>query len=473
MISKYENYVTGKTIEIEKDKTNELYKTEIIIKAINKENKMIHKTITQNCLTNTAIKSMFYNLNRGMYSLDDNTFNLSSFGNLLLINNDELVEDKKIDKIDLEKDEVVGFANTFFTNRTYNPIQGTIDKNLTVFDETNGEITICVRFSYDKANGAYSHICFVPSSEYSNDKAEPIYWANKPIEKIILNEGINDNLKFLVFNNKGNPIYLDKNNKIFYNAQINNIGVIKSINKGIKLKDIKIDIEGDIVGFIYNNQVGNYLIICDKGWGNVGAYEFDNNLNYLRKYEDFGVDSVDFNNRSNKCLFFNNYLLFLSNPENQIKIHIYKLNDKNGIDYINTKLIKVNVEDVTCISANKEYIYINYKDNVEDLFKCKILEMQEVNKEGSEDVDIVFKEVITNNVSKHRYNNIFTYNYPLNNSFITELMIGYNSYDTYISTSIYGYGTISKLPVREVKTSNIEILVLYKFIVDMQDKGIY
>ena len=99
--------------------------------------------------------------------------------------------------------------------------------------------------------------------------------------------------------------------------------------------------------------------------------------------------------------------------------------------------------------------------------------MREVEQEGNEELLIKFNEVITNKVIKHRYNNVFTYNYPLNNCFITEIMTSYMQYNHYISTSIFGYGTISKLPIREVKTSNLEILVLYKFIVDMEDKGVY
>lgn len=473
MITTYENYITGEKIELNKDKSNEIYKTEITIKAINDSNEIVSKLITQNCLTKEAIKHMFYNLNRGMYSSDNNTFNLSSFGHLLLINNNDLQENREIKKIDLKKDNVVGFANTFFTNRTSNPLQGTLDKDLTVFNENTGEITICVRFAYDKANGAYSHICFAPSSEYSNEKAEPIYWGNKPIERIGLSNAIQDNLKFLIFDINGNPFFYNKYDKYFYKCFINNIGEVKSIELGSKYKEVLNDLEGEVVGFTYNNQTGNYFIVTDKGLGNVGLYEYNNNLNYLRNYTDFGVDSVDFSSRSNKILFFNNYLLFLANYENELKIHFYKLNNENGVEYIKTQLIQSNISEISCISTNKEYIYINYKDNTDDIYKCKLLELQELITEGINEVDIALKEVITNNVIRHRYNNIFTYNYPLNNTFITELMPYYNSFKTYLSTSIFGYGTISKLPVRDVKTSNIEILVLYKFIVDMQDKGIY
>jgi len=471
MISTYKNFLTGQEIQIEKDKDNELYKTEITIKALNENNEIIHETITQNCLTNTAIKNMFYNLNRGVNSLDDYTFNLSSFGHLLLINNSELKEDKKNVKIDLEKDKIVGFANTFFTNRTSNPLQGTIDKTLTTFDEETGEITICVRFSYDKAHGAYSHICFAPASEFANEKAEPIYWANKPIEKIELVNELKDNLKFLLFNSQGVPVYLDKNERAFYKCFINNIGRVKSINKGQKVAEIKQDIKGDISGFVYHN--GNYYLVEDKGWGFVGLHEYNSNLNFLRTYEDFKVDNMDFNSRSNKCLFFKDYLIFLPNYENDLKLHVYKLNNENKVDFVKTELIQSNVADITCISANKEYIYLNYKDRNNGFFKCKLIDMQEVQQEETEEIVIEFNEVITNNVIKHRYNNIFTYNYPLNNCFITELMYSYMAYNHYLSSSIFGYGTISKLPVREVKTANIEILVLYKFIVDMEDKGIY
>lgn len=160
-------------------------------------------------------------------------------------------------------------------------------------------------------------------------------------------------------------------------------------------------------------------------------------------------------------------LYYYSNSAN---LNIYKLNDDNNIVFKKTILLKENVKEISCISNNGEYIYLNYiKD---DIAHVSLFNFKEQIIEGTEDKEVILTELITNKLKAHRINNIYTYTYPLKDSFITTAGDGYNTYSNYISHSIFNFGSISLLPQVGVKTDAVELLIRYMFKVDYTSTGV-
>lgn len=468
-MSKYTDYKTNKVIQEEKPFSSFDYKTSITIQEINKDNEVIAQTETTNTLTNQAINVMFHNMLHNAKGINEGYVDtLSSFGNMLLINNVALKEDKTIKKIDLKNDIVSGFVNMYAPARTENIIQGTLSPTASYFNYHDGEICLTATIDYDRCvDRMYTHICFAPAGEFVGEHAEPIYWANKIHEHITYEY----DLSLLTFTSEGKAIYYNPQDYCFYNCMILNVGEQKKIYPTTIYREMQYTPQYEPYKLVGDGS-SYYLIERD----NITYYitEFNSVFNYVRTY-----GSIDLNVKSNFCLFHGDLYVTDGNyyfDDDKLKSFKFKnryIQEEERTEYYMELDKEIKGEDLNIskfydLYTNGEYLYISCdyisgKINYDYYPAVALFELQkEKAKDNNEEIEKLV-HVITNRVRVIRDINIYTHGYFMDNTFVSKLTNG----NIYLSTSIFGYGTISKLPFARVKSSEVSHLVEYKFYIRM------
>lgn len=463
----YKNYKTNEKIEVFKEKDG-LINGSINIYMINDKNEIISECFSENVLTNSGIQTMLYNnfINKQRGEMEQ----LSNFGTIYFLDSKTLEE--KVDVEEWSENEIVSYCNTIIPNQGDDIREGVINRAFNRFDSNIGEITLAFNFLPDRGNGSFNTVLFANSLERPHPDYNIKQYAPKLVEALDTPLDLN-NMDLLAFNNRNEVFYLEKEDKCFYKMNLSIVREVKTILKSNKFKDVSanlVDIDSNNFRKLeFDKTTGHYYLAVEEN-GSLRLVEFDNNLSFLRIYDlyDRGTDWGELPFTIHNGYILMKYLKYGS----KLNLVVLKPNaTDNVLDYIGEVEIPASWE-AKPIASDDRFIYIaDIKDDV-DFYNVLELEIKVATKEEeTNSVTILnhFKNAYTtkNRVRKLKYMN----NYFNGKSFLTL----YGEYgwilNLGVSVTIQAPGCITKLPHYNGKSSDMSMLAIYKFKVDLNNSG--